>query len=440
MGDEKREEMKPKVPPKKFRRSQQQLSSPSVSFHKFAHDSSEMKMSQSMDPIPFMGDSSNVGVVKDRTSSFTRPSSYRAYAGNFSSLPRTPSQSSAIDIDSRGTKPYSSARYTAVDPPKPSPTHNSSGSKRRGLWISRNASFHSGMEDHRVIVTPLDVTAGTLSEDTDDDGYLYRQGSIDRDRDRGGANSGGKSSSGYHNEKSLVSLPQPYVPPHRRTHDVILEDPSAVGSSSGRDPGARSPATFPRQAPGRSHSMHVQGERAGSRGNPAAHGGGNAVRFTETSSAMVVQGVDGKRGSGLQRGGSLGPRDYNADGFHPLPGSNLAQQSVRDLQADNEEASDKLGELMSPALRKHRRTRSYEPTNVPPSPGAVSPQSATPSRRGVSEYFPTPSVLEESPLPSDQGPKVTANMAPGGVVEGGASDVTYVGAAQDINQQVCDMR
>ena len=405
-----------------------QKSSPAIAFQHFTFEpAAEMRMSQSMDPIPFSGDSWNAdagtfgsvtGFERAEPRSFSRPSHYNPHPGNFSSLPRTASQSSCIDEGTRGTKPYSSARYQSLETSKKSPAHDGSGP--RGLPISRNASFHAGMQERRIIVSPLERNPGTLSEETDDDSYLYRKGSTGR--------GSGSRASNYPNMLSpgggvaKIALPQPYVPPHKRMHEVILEDQAtAAGVGTGMENGSRLPATFPRQAPGRSHSMHVQSERSGGDRPPVP------VRFSETSSAMVVR--EKRSVSGVQRGGSFQGYGDRAEPFHLMPASNLAKESVRDLQAEDE-ADDKLGELIGPVLRKHRRTRSYEHTNAPPPAGeTMSPKFAPPPRRGVSEYFPSPSVLEESP---ERSPAPHAGMA-----EEGVGMVTYVGGAQDINQQVC---
>ena len=423
----------PKVPPKHHRKkksSQQQVPSPSVTFQQFSFEpQGEMRMSQSMDPIPFQGDISFLNPNSKRSS---RPPAYVPYAGNFSSLPRTPSQSSAIDA-SRGTKPYSSARYSVEPPMKQSPSHSHhKGEGQHGhRRITRHASFHAGMGGDRrmMVVVPMDGNPLTLSEDMDDDSYLYRKGSTGR----GGAKGGAPRPSNHHGILSPISLPQPYVPPHRRKHDVILEDqPSDVGTSE-LEPNPRLPATFPRQVPSRSHSMHVHGEKDN-------FNSGNRMFVDGSLATGTMPTRETRGGSGLQRGGSLhAPRGdyYVSDAFNPLPGSSMAPSSIRDLQAE-EEAEDKLGELVTPILRKHRRTRSYEPTNVPLPDGKVSnSESAPPSRRGVSEYFPTPSVLEESPENHTPNPASSGGGAEGGGAEGGgAGVVTVVGGAQDMSQQV----
>jgi len=426
-------EVKPKVPPKKHQKKrsiQHQASSPSVMFQQFAFEpQGETRMSQSMDPIPFQGD---VSFPNPDSRLSSRPPGYVPYAGNFSSLPRTPSQASAIDI-SRGSKPYSSARYNTIEPPMKLSSSRNKGeghNSHRGVAITRHASFHAGMgEDRRMmVVTPMERNHPTLSEDTDDDSYLYRKGSTGRSGAKGGA----PRPPNHHGILSPISLPQPYVPPHRRKHDIILEDqPSVAGAIGGLEWefNPRSPATFPRQVPTRSHSMHVHGERGNfSSGGRMLADGSSATGATPTRETRGG-------GSGLHRGGSLhGPRGdyYVSDSFNPLPGSTMTERSVRDLQADDE-ADDKLGELVPPVLRKPRRTRSYEPTNVSLPDGKVS-KSEIPStnRRGVSEYFPPPSVLEESSEHHIPNPAASG----GGAEEGGAGVVTYVGGAPDMSQQV----
>lgn len=443
--DRKDEAMKPKVPPKMRRQKVKQVSSPSVINHQQQIDQEfGMRTSQSMDPIPFHGPGG--GTMDGRMGSIEalRLLNYVPAPGNFSSLPRTNSQSSSSDDTARGTKPYSSARYPSMVPPKPHTVHGSEG--RRILSLSRNASFH-GTEDRHIIVSPLDKNPAMLSEETDDDSYLYRKGSAGRMESFNYHNvsSPGRmanpQSSNYQNVPPSPgmgvvpkSMPFPLIPPHRRRHDVILEDPltpNVEARTEGLEPDSThdgmmsSPATFPRQVPQRSHSMHVQGEWRG-------RGQYTLPPESENAKMMIRD-----KSVCLRRGGSLhGPTDYRPGASFPIAASGFAQQSVKDHQAEasNGEADDHLSELSGPIFRQHRRTRSYEPANISHTSDRTLPKAVVPTRRGVSEYYPPPSVEEESSTERSP-PPVEVSHGEAEVT----STVTYVGAAQDINQQVCEL-
>ena len=365
---------------------------------------------------------------------------YNPAPGNYSSLPRTNSQGSDID-GTRGSKPYSSARYpssttTAVTVPLQKDVPGSAPEKRR-LLLSRNASFH-GTGD-MITVAPLDRNPAMLSEETEDDSYLYRKsvgsisgrpqhpgfrrGSDDSEKSHSAAiyqnvvrrssldDTAEKSSfSGYQNATrrssdeggrsasgTAVVPPVPLVPP-RRKHGVILEDPSSAPPANQdldleSDSHHHHQGTFPRRIPSRTQSMNV-------------HGDSRSARLKSLPREFEWQHLkeDKEKGCGLRRGMSYhGPGDMPRGGT--VGGAHGRVSPTTDFQASitsttREEDTDIVPDLVSPTSslpkKQHRRTHSYDTSQSSVSSSSAQEMTDRGKRR-ASEHFPA-SREEEADL------------------------------------------
>ena len=343
-----------------------------------------MKMSQSLDPICAPeesydspdGHQSHQNRHQRRSSNKSAQMHFNFVPGNFSSLPRTNSQGS--DIGTRGSKPYSSARYQN-SATKQQPVPNT----RKIISLTRNVSFHGTGEQH-IIVSPLSRNPAVLSEETEDDSYLYRKGS---------SSSGTYANTGYQNMTS-PELSTPLSAPVKRKHAIILEDTVTVKHAESA------------HTPSRSHSMSMQGEKRKGPYHPSL-----SREFDQQE----------KKKSSVHRGGSLqGSVDY------PTRSNNY---------------KDKKEDL---TRKKHRRTKSYETSG---SPHDQSVKELSGKRRG-SECTPGKDVAAEilsvdSPQGTIEGggPK---RHASGSTVGSGVGENTSEGAGgtedlslrPDINQQV----
>ena len=320
-----------------------------------------------MDPVYPNPDSLDTNRNREPKRSFDKPTRYMydPTPGNFSSLPRTISQ----EINSsRGTKPYSSARYNSLVIKMPSSTGmEMTTDGRRSASLSRNASFHSTGEKH-IIVSPLNRNPAVLSEETEDDSYLYRKGSVNEGR------------TAYQNviiagEGSSVPMPLPLT---RRAHGVIMEDSTSNFPNSERESNNESHSTFPRRMPNRSHSMNIQGDKR--------------VNQHQSLPRNIEWQEMGKRVC-LRRGVSLhSPMDMDTKtGGYRQKFSSVGHQT----SAESSEEADKVGELTPSFHRSHRRTHSYEPARR-----AEDMEEVTKWKRssdqfpGPSDQFPDSSVAE----------------------------------------------
>lgn len=440
-------ENKPKVPPK-LRKHKKNLSetvmksspilppTPPLRAHKMTSD-----LSQSMDPIVAPKDSPSSHPYDSRgrrRSPYEKVCyNYNPAPGNFSSLPRTNSRSGDMHTDgSRGTKPYSSARYpssTVVQQPQ-QPQQGQSTQEKRKLSLTRNASFH-GTGEHLITVAPMDRNPALLSEETDDDSYLYRKSGLSRGGGGAANNYENVSRNGWigytgvnpnmtrhasvddtaqsHSGSNIrrpsdeagqviagLISPGPVTTPASftgRTHEVIMEDPSATPNQEWNPNPENFQATFPRQVPSRSQSMNVHGD--------------TRIKFPHQQFMLPqeFQQPQGNKTSCLRRGSSLhGPADVHGG---------EARAETLDLQRLRKDANhdaDVVPELSSATLpRQHRRMHSYDncqPTSPPVNMEVV--------KRRASEYYPATGEEGAADLPED----MTA----------GAS-----ATAQDVNQQVC---
>ena len=332
-----------------------------------------------------------------------RYNNYNPAPGNYSSLPRTHSKSSStiggISAESaRGTKPYSSARFPSSTT-APSLQQASGTPEKRRIPLSRNASFH-GTGDQHITVAPMDRNPMMLSEETDDDSYLYRKSATNTGMQIGVSkyenvtrrahdlNSSRRASldNGVQSHSSpkirrpsdeatqviagIVSPVPMATSFSRRTHEVIMEDPSAAAPVPEWEPNPESfMGTFPRQVPSRSQSMNVRGD--------------TRMRMPHQQFALPQQEQESvKKTACLRRGASLhGPAD-----MYPAEVRMKAKTlDLRQFQPEGEGDNDVVPELMSSTLpRQHRRTHSYD--NTQPAPH----KNMDTFKKRTSEHFPAP--------------------------------------------------
>lgn len=374
--DEGEEGAKPQIPPK--RRHKRLLSNgsyaPSTSASSIPPDHQDTstlegqqvsKLSQSLDPVFSHHDSHEVTgsaqgyVPREHRRSVDR-AFYNPTPGNFSSLPRASSQSSVEST--RGTKPYSSARYPSSSIIKPHPVPSTPEKKK--LSLSRNASFH-GTGEKMIVVSPLDRNPTKLSEETDDDSYLYRKASTgshsgpnyeNMTKRSSDATNRSYSSTNYQNVTIAgVGSPVP-LPLPRRTHEVILEDPSATPTTmEWESKNNKFLSTFPRRVPSRTQSMNMHGD---TRTIPRRPSLPRDYEWQETEKVHVVS----SKTVSLRRGASL-------HGTADIPGGGKSLPSIP---------------------KQHRRTQSYETgqkTACHPVASGEVWQNA--SKRSISEYYPS---------------------------------------------------
>lgn len=400
-----------------------------------------VKMSQSLDPLfthQDLRDTSNVransghGSGRGSGRGSRKPYDYNPTPGNFASLPRRNSQSN--DDVPRGSKPYSSARYPSTNQVKqaqPVPTRK----------MSRNASFHGmGDRERGIIVSPLDRNPAALSEETEDDSYLYRKASVDESFSNY-ENVSRKVSEEYPNYQNVsmggIGSPVAPLPLPRRTHGVILEDPSTAPSTKW-DIGAVN-CTFPRRVPSRTNSMHVP--REGSVTLPA-----NSVppEFKQRSYSLrrraSLHGVADMSPPSV-RGqyqvadaplpsapGHRGQYNMADTPLPPAPG-NRSYHSVSHMQlapiGGGPGGSDRQG--VAAYTRKHRRAQSHDISRA-----GLEESAELSQHRRVSEFFPREHRGEEEVeerVGQEEPVRVADTVT---VYSPGAS-----GGGQDLNQQVC---
>ena len=398
-----------------------------------------------MDPLFIIGADSAVQHTPAITQGYLPRGPRRSYdkvryhpaPGNFSSLPRTSSQES---VGSRGSKPYSSARYPSSTSIKP---HQTAGTlERKRSSLSRNSSFQGAVDQH-IIVSPLDQNPAVLSEETEDDSYLFRKASSSsnpqyginyenvtrRTSDesvRSYSSAGGgpnyQNVSGSSGTGKSVSLP-------RRTHEVILEDPFAPQPMESKIEDFHS--TFPRRIPSRTQSMHIHANAA-----PPPK-----VPPHQTGSADWDWMQPREKGLCLRRGASLhGTADLSTR--NNTSSASVGAQYPRATRrgststGGNEAASG--GEFVLPSVRQHRRAQSLEAgqNQGAAARGVVVESADSAERRVVSEYYP-PGREDYPPGREDAGGDGTGSE--GEVLEEPRNATANLGAQAmgfDSNQQV----
>ena len=318
-----------------------------------------------------------------------QPLNYVPEPGNFFSLPRNRSQSCSSESTPRGTKQYSSARYPKSMPPIVHGKSIYSSERCPKLSLSRNSSFRE-MDDGNVSVPPLDRNPMI---ETEDGGYFRK------------APTGNIRASNYRNTSSPVmgavpAMPFPLNIHSSRMHDIILEDPSHSNVTSGMEvpepDSTRGGMTdlpvpiFPRNIPGRSHSLHIPGDYHGRDRKTSLLCPleiGRTIMMREKSSCL-------RRGASLRCHMDCLPRVSLASVI-----SSFSQQSEKAHQAEVD-GSD---------LCPHQRN--YEPANIRPTSGGVLPK-----------------VIATHPA--------EGTLLPGGTSQGTEAVTCVDVTQQDINQKV----
>ena len=300
---------------------------------------------------------------------------YDPAPGNFSSLPRTHSQT--ISDETRGTKPYSSARYPSSTHIRPHPPPGTP--EKRKSSLGRNASFHgTGEREKMIIVSPLDRNPAILSEETDDDSYLYRKAADNASRNANYENMRRSSDedrrrANYKNV-NIVSMPLPSPPkphPHsRRTHDVILEDPAATTGVLEQEH-ERFQSNIPRHVPSRSQSMHIHGDRKASLPHPSLP---RDYEWKQKATCL-------RRGSSLHGHADIHAHAH-ADGHVQGHADGHGHGKTHSPGHQNSRAEFKGDSAATPFPKQHRRTRSHD------TQGKGMEESGNKAKRRASEYYP----------------------------------------------------
>lgn len=281
-------------------------------------------------------------------------------------------------------------------------------------------------------MSPLDRHPAALSEETEDDSYLYRKASVDRmmfpsyeNTARRGSEDSTCQLPNYQNV-SLGGIGSPTsLPLSRRTHGVILEDPSTTPSMDWETSAAVN-STFPRRVPARTNSMHAPGD-----GNVTLPANMVSPDFEQrppdrssslrrkTSLHGVVDAAPPPAPSHrMQYGGTEAPP--------PPPHGQRGHHSTSHMQIGSfrERASERSGEASY--VRKHRRAQSYDISRA-----GLEESTELSGHRRVSEFFPSRGK-EEREREREEEEEEPARVADTVTVYSPGA----TGGGQDLNQQV----
>ena len=267
--------------------------------------------------------------------------------------------------------------------------------------MSRNSSL--GAADTRIIVSPLDKNPAILSEETEDDSYLFRKASstsnphsanyenmMRRTSDEsvksysstgGGTNYQNVSIGGGGVGLKSVSLP--------RRHDVIMEDPNSTPQpmeSKIED----FHSTFPRRIPSRTQSMHVHANNATTPPKVPPHRTGTSDQMRAREKGLCL-----RRGASLHGAADL-PSSANKTSSSSI-GPIYPPMARRGSSSEREDTAGIGGEFSSMAVKQHRRTQSLEGRERGGGGGMMMGEVADSAvqRRVVSEYYPRTEEEEE---------------------------------------------